>query len=325
MISIIFPSTFHPRTQLFRLLVSLFFLILAIRDPIQRDGTDEAEKNGIPVMIMMDVSQSMKVQDIPVPSGIPLDRPGIDRNDLRLSRLDRVKYSIQEILISAPENIYGLWVFAGDAVGVIPLTYDQEQYLTLLWWLDERNVSIQGTDLEAAVRYGMTRLVSKAKSDLSLGTDEINDAVNIPWDQYLGALVLFSDGGDDLPPDMDIPYIWQADIYILGVGTVDGGPIIEWRDAFGRMSLKRYQWEVVQSALNASALTSLAKKLDGTYGQMIEGDDIDDLLDDLWDSDHASMMVDQDVRRSLGLIWVWISLFCFLCYICLWILRGTRN
>lgn len=67
------------------------------------------------MMVMLDVSQSMQVMDME-----------------SVSRLDAAKGMVERMMSDAPQHRYGLGVFAGEAMGIAPLTDDVELYRTFL-------------------------------------------------------------------------------------------------------------------------------------------------------------------------------------------------
>ena len=76
------------------------------------------------MMVMLDVSQSMQVMDLS-PS------PSLGEGS-KISRLDAAKGMVERMMSDAPQHRYGLGVFAGEAMGIAPLTDDIELYRTFL-------------------------------------------------------------------------------------------------------------------------------------------------------------------------------------------------
>ena len=67
-------------------------------------------------MVMLDVSQSMLVYDMPD----------------QMQRLDTAKQLIRDLVMNFPQARWGLGIFAGEAQGVLPLTDDLDVFMTFL-------------------------------------------------------------------------------------------------------------------------------------------------------------------------------------------------
>lgn len=217
---------------------ALFFLTGALIRPQWGIRTISSEERGIDIVFTLDVSESMKAQDIQL-SGEELDR-------LSLS-----KAMIQEYVQENPQNRYSLVIFAGDAFVSTPLTMDEQAFITLLDGVNSDDVSTQGTDLEEALRASIERFRSQDREDRG------------------NAIILISDGGeDDSGNYQDFAGIAQQEgvaIYTVGVGGTKGVPIPDGVDFFGTPRYKTYQGETVLTARNEKPLREIASISGGRY------------------------------------------------------------
>ena len=168
--------------------VGLFILILA--RPQFGSKLETIKKQGIEVVICLDVSNSMLSTDISP------------------SRLDKSKQLLSRLIDNLGNDKIGLIVFAGDAFIQLPITSD---YLSAKMFLSSINpamVPTQGTAIGAAINLA-TRSFSPNESTekaIILITDGENHE-----DDALGAAKAASEKG--------------IRVNVLGVGSVQGGAI----------------------------------------------------------------------------------------------------
>ena len=99
---------------------------------------------GIDVMVVLDVSNSMRCEDI-VPS-----------------RLERGKLDIEEMLKVSPGDRIGLVTFAGTSTLTCPLTVNYGAFRMTLSAVDTRSTSRGGTNIGDAVRRATDSFTDKA-------------------------------------------------------------------------------------------------------------------------------------------------------------------
>ena len=87
-------------------LVALFFVILGVAGPQFGSKLQQVKKEGVELIIALDVSNSMMAQDI------------------KPSRLDAAKQAISRMVEKLSDDKVGLIVFAGDAYVQLPITTD---------------------------------------------------------------------------------------------------------------------------------------------------------------------------------------------------------
>lgn len=175
------------------------------------------------VVFMLDVSQSMNVQD--------------------MQWNTRLAAAKQKIFESMSQNIwyeFALSIFAGESQRVLPFTQDISLFVTFLRWIDSNNLMVQWTDINTAL---------------------IDAVTNFNVDQS-GNIIILTDGDEDkISLDTGIiEILGQQDIWIsiIGIWTQEWWPIPS-GNIFN--PYKTYNWKRVQVWLNSWGLKTLAKKL----------------------------------------------------------------
>lgn len=218
------------RFKIYIVLVAIAFGIIALanlRKPLQAKGSKAI---GIDVMIALDVSKSMLSQD---------EKP---------SRLDKSKQFINQLTDKLENNRVGLIIFGGQAYLQMPLTADAAATKMFVSNASPEMVSVQGTNLSAALEM----------SDASLDTKE----------KKYKAVVLITDGEDHEDKALDAAK-QLADhgtvLHTIGVGSPEGSTIIE----PGTNEYKRDEnGQTIISKLNDTLLKQLAQTTGGTYHQL---------------------------------------------------------
>jgi Ca-activated chloride channel family protein len=184
-------SPLRRRTKIGLLLVGTTMLALASAQPELGQQKLVLPRKGSDVVIAMDVSRSMGVQDV------------------KPSRLDQAKQSADALIDHLNGDRVALVVFAGSAVDRFPLTTDPEAAKQVVDSLAILDSGVKGgTDLGAAFDTAATIL----KDDASYGR----------------VVVVVSDGEDLAGHDLDAAgKASSAGITVetVGVGTAEGGPV----------------------------------------------------------------------------------------------------
>ena len=204
----------------------LLFLALALTGPVRGYTLREVQRKGLDLVVCLDTSRSMLVQD------------------LKPDRLSRAKREIGVLLDKLKEDRAALVAFSGDVRDVAPLTRDSE---TLRWFLEALSPDDNlkgGTDIGGALSHALELF------DGRTGAHE--------------AIVLLTDGEDLEGRGLEVAREAAERgirIYIVGMGTGVGGKIPESGGGFVRDEAGR---EVV-SALDGSTLEAIADVSGGAY------------------------------------------------------------
>ncbi len=218
-----------PRFALkFILIVTAFasaaFALANLRSP---QGAAKVTRNGIDVMIALDVSKSMLAQDV------------------KPSRLERAKQAIGKLIDKLGNDRIGIVVFAGKAYLQMPLTGDHGAAKMYLSSATPDIVPTQGTVIGDALKMCYASFNTKEKKYKSV--------------------ILISDGEDHDEDATKIAEEMAAEgvvINTVGIGSPEGSTIF---DAATNQTKKDNEGNVVITKLNEAELMSIAEKGNGIY------------------------------------------------------------
>lgn len=230
------------------LLLSLAFLILSAANPQVGTRLEEIKREGIDLFVVLDVSLSMKAEDI------------------KPSRLEKAKRDVSELLKKLSGDRVGLIVFAGDAFVQFPLTADYAAADLFISAVDVTSVPTPGTMIGLALERAMK----------SFSTD-------LPTQK---AIIVVSDGenteGDVLSAVEEVKKA-GVKVYTVGMGTSEGGPIPVYDQNGQRVDFKHDRaGSVVVTRLDETMLQQIAVAAGGTYRRATSGgNEIDDIFKEL--------------------------------------------
>jgi tetratricopeptide (TPR) repeat protein len=229
-------------------LAALACLILTAADPQVGTRLEEIKREGIDLFVVLDVSLSMKAEDI------------------KPSRLEKAKRDVSSLLKQLTGDRVGLIVFAGDAFVQFPLTADYSAADLFLSAVDVDAVPIPGTMIGSAITLAMK----------SFETDLLTQK----------AIVVVSDGenteGDVMGAIEDAKKA-HVRIYPVGTGTPDGSPIPMVNAQGQQVDYKRDgSGSIVLTKLDETMLQQIAESTGGTYRRASSGgNEIDDIYKEL--------------------------------------------
>lgn len=172
------------------LAVALALLILALARPQMGAKSETVTREGVELMVCLDVSNSMLSDDV------------------KPSRLDRAKAIVSRIVDKLSNNKIGLIYFAGDAYIQLPITADFVSAKMFLSGASPDLIQAQGTAIGQAVRLA-TR---------SFSSDE----------KVKRAVVIITDGENhegDAEEAVRSAHKEDIMVNVIGIGTNEGGPI----------------------------------------------------------------------------------------------------
>ncbi len=211
------------------LLVSfaMALLVLALANLRLPKGSEKINRNGIDVMIAIDVSKSMLAQDI------------------KPTRLDRAKQLLSRLIDKLGNDRIGIVIFAGKAYLQMPLTGDHSAAKMYLSSASTESVPTQGTVIGDALKMCYASFNTKEKKYKSV--------------------LLISDGEDHDETAVQTAAQMAAEgivINTIGIGSPEGAPIMDAET--GQMKTDEAGNTVI-SKLNEEALKSIAQKSNGIY------------------------------------------------------------
>lgn len=218
-------------------LVILFF-VLALARPQLGQSMQEIKSEGVEIMLMVDVSESMMAEDV------------------RPSRLEQAKTDLSRLLDRMPGNRVGVIAFAGSAAVLSPLSNDPNAIKMYLESLSPTSVSSQGTNFEDALRV--------AADSFKRGGVASDDTVKVTR-----VILIASDGEDHEPGAIEAAKKLSEQgvkIFTLAYGTEKGGPI-PLKDGMGfwKGNKKDHSGQTVITTVKGDALRALAQAGQGSF------------------------------------------------------------
>lgn len=210
-------------------LAAFILALLTVARPQFGSRLEEVKREGVEVIIALDVSNSMLATDI------------------NPSRLERARQAISQLVDQLRNDRIGLILFAGDAYTQIPVTND---YLSAKMFLASAGpdaVSKQGTAIGAAIDLGIRSFTPE--SDKSRALIIITDGENHEDDAVEQARLAAEKG---------------ITVHTIGIGSPEGSPIPV--VSGGRTDyLKDREGNTVISKLDEKTLREIASVTGGNY------------------------------------------------------------
>jgi Ca-activated chloride channel homolog len=206
---------------------AVFFLVVGLANLRARGKAEDITRQGVDVMIVLDVSKSMLAQDV------------------KPSRLDKARQLLYRLVDRLQNDRVGLILFAGRAYMQMPLTTDHSAAKLYISEAGPDAVPTQGTVFSEA---------------LSMA----NSSFNRNEHKYK-AVVLISDGEDHDAEALKVAKQMAEDgvmINTVGIGSVEGSEII---DPETKEPKKDDKGNTVISKLNEQELVSLSDATNGIY------------------------------------------------------------
>jgi Ca-activated chloride channel homolog len=222
-------------------LVALGCMLLALAGPRWGSHYQEVTQKGVDIVIALDVSPSMLVEDV------------------KPDRLERAKREITDFLKVVQGDRVGLVAFSGAAYTQCPLTLDYGALMMFLNILHPDHIPVPGTDLGAAIKGAMAAFDPKSETDK--------------------VILLITDGEDNEERGLEAARDAARKgikIFVFGMGDPAGGPIPASRGRGGFVKDKK--GELVLSKLNEAGLQEMAALTGGEYVRSMAGDLDLDLL-----------------------------------------------
>ena len=210
-------------------LLALISGIIMIARPQFGSKLESVNKEGVEIIIALDVSNSMLSEDI------------------QPTRLERARQSISRLIDQFVDDKIGLIVFAGDAYTQIPVTSDYLSAKMFLSTVGPDMVSKQGTAIGSAIDLGIRSFSPNNKESK--------------------ALIIISDGenheDDPVTKAKEAAEVGVV-IHTIGIGSADGAPIPMITNG-KKDFLKDIEGTTVISRLDEKTLQEIASVAGGNY------------------------------------------------------------
>ncbi len=223
-------------TKILLLLIAILFLSVAAAKPQLGTHMEMVKREGIDIVIALDLSKSMEARDV-VPGPI--------------SRLDKAKQQIRRIIDPSwlQGDRIGLVGFAGEAFVHCPLTVDYSAARLFLDALDPDIISVPGTALGNAIQ---------------AATEAFNRQ-----ERKHKVVILLTDGEDHGTNPIEAAEAARKEgvkIYTIGIGNPEGEPIPIYNQRGERVGFKKDEdGEIIVSKLDQRTLQKIALNTGGKY------------------------------------------------------------
>lgn len=220
------------RVMKFVLLAAAVALIsVGLANPQIGTRLEDVKQEGVDIFIALDVSLSMKAQDI------------------KPNRLEKAKLELRNLISRLAGDRVGLIVFAGEAFVQFPLTTDYSAANMFVDIIDVNSVPVPGTAIGDAI-------------DRAVASFDFKD-------QTTKVLVIMTDGENTEGDAIDAAKEAAAKgvlIYTIGLGSPDGAPIPIYNSSGLQVDFKRDKsGNVVVSKLDEAGLQQIAEIGHGKY------------------------------------------------------------
>lgn len=216
----------------------LLLLVVCWARPQSGKGEKKAKSEGIELMFLFDVSNSMLAEDV------------------KPSRLEMGKTELEKFLDYGGGDRVGLVAFAGSGALLSPLTSDKAALKMFIDSLGPDSVSTQGTSFKEALQMAAEAFERGGKAEDKRGV-------------VTRAIVIISDGEDNEKGAVDEAKALQKKgifVYSIAVGTERGGAIpIRDKDGNLRGYHKDLENKVVLTKMKDNLLKELAQAGGGKF------------------------------------------------------------
>ncbi len=221
-------SKTRPIVKFCLVLTALTLLIIAAARPQYGQNEKTVKRQGIEVVIALDISNSMMAEDVAP------------------NRLDRAKQMLSKMIDRMVDDKVGLVVFAGEAYTQLPITCDYVSAKMFLNNISPALIPTQGTAIGTAIETAIR----------SFGTQETEAG---------RAIILITDGEnheDDAIAAAKHAQEQRIQVFVVGIGKPEGSPVpIPGTNNY----IKDRTGQVVVSKLNEDMCQQIAQAGNGIY------------------------------------------------------------
>lgn len=204
-------------------------IIIGLANPQIGSKLEKVERQGVDLMIALDVSNSMLAEDI------------------KPNRLERAKRAISKLVDQLEGDRIGIVVFAGRAYTQLPITSDYSAAKLFINTIDTDVVPTQGTSIGQAITLSMEAF-EKSKHDK--------------------AIIVITDGEDhedDPVAAAEEAVKNSVSVYTIGIGLPEGAPIPTYSNGQKTGFKKDLSGKTVVTKLDEITLQKVAAAGKGIY------------------------------------------------------------
>lgn len=224
-------SPARQNLKIFFVVFACFLFLIALARPQIGTKLEEVKRRGLDIFVAVDVSLSMKAEDI------------------KPSRLEKAKHEVARLIDLLEGDRIGLIVFAGEAFIQCPLTLDYGAAKMFLDIMDPSIMPVQGTAIGKAILRAVESFVQSERKHK--------------------VLILITDGEDTVEDPMKAAELAEKEgvvIYTVGIGSPQGVPIPLYDGSGRRTGFKKdLEGNVVTTKLDSLTLEKIALQTSGKY------------------------------------------------------------
>jgi Ca-activated chloride channel homolog len=228
----------RPWVKFILFILALSCIIMAMVNPQIGYRTEEARRQGIDIVIALDVSRSMLAEDI------------------RPNRMERAKMAVSRLIDRLGNDRVGIVIFAGTAVTQVPVTSDHQAAKMILRTVNTNSVQTQGTAIGSALE----------RSISAFQDQDMNSRV----------IIIISDGENHMDEPVAVAKRAREEgivIHTVGIGTQQGAPIPVYRNNQLAGFLRDVEDRTVISRFDEAMLRNIAEVGGGIF-QTSQGPDM---------------------------------------------------
>ena len=211
--------------------LSLACIVVGLANPEIGTRLEEVKQEGVDIFVALDVSLSMKAEDI------------------KPNRLEKAKLEIRNLIDRLGGDRIGLIVFAGEAYTQFPLTTDYSAANLFLDAVDVDVVPVPGTAIGSAIKRAMESFDFKESTTKVIII--VTDGENTEGDAFEAAEDASKEG---------------VLLYTIGMGSPAGTPIPIYSPSGQQVDFKRDRdGNIVVTKLDEASLQRIATIGDGKY------------------------------------------------------------
>lgn len=217
--------------------IAFFLIIIGLINPQIGTKLEEVKRKGADIMICLDVSNSMRAED------------------LAPNRLEKSKMALSKLIDKLEGDRIGIIVFGGEAYVQLPITTDYAAAKLFLESINTEMIPTQGTDIGRAIDLSLE----------SFGKDEGKNK----------AIVIITDGENhdqDALRSAESAAEKGISIHTIGMGSENGAPIPVYKGNQQDGFRKDKEGNTVISKLNEQVLKEIAAAGSGIYVRATNSD-----------------------------------------------------
>lgn len=265
-------SSWRVHTKFILFTLAFVAMVFAAARPQFGAKLREQKSEGVEMMFVVDVSNSMLAEDFTP------------------NRLDRTRYAIDKLFTQLNQDRVGVVVFAGEAKVQLPITTDYRMARSFTKRLSPQLVDVQGTLLSDAIELA------------SLSFSQREDASRV--------MILITDGeahDNDAVVAAERAAERGIRIFAIGIGSPQGAPI-----KVGSEFIKDEKGEMVVSRLNEQLLQQITEIGKGGYIRASNAEfglsEIVDEIAKMEKSERSTLTFDEYNEQFHWILWIALAL-----------------